>query len=423
MSQGANIFFLYDSEDQVFFDNIRKHLGRAVRKMNTFRTPESPEPGSDITAQWRQYLEEADLVVLLASADYWNSEICDVLHDEVMERFEQAQLPLVPVLVRDHLWQDELPDIRVLPKDETPINRFPDDQQDSVLKEIAAEIKKLIEKAGARQDFQSQIELLTRSLFYLNYQEQKETVYDYYHQLGDRFNPLNIFLVRGTERCGHHLLIDILRKEYQIGLETPPLPIPLDLVGRSVDALWYELRNALDLRDLGPYDKEGIAGRILARLEYEHITLLFEHIERCHRQETLPIINGFWHELNNHLERLNPNRTPHRFFLFINDRACEQHEYRPEEFYPDPAEEPAMKVVQLLPTIKRVKRNDVDLWLAKIFDAGLDIREELWSVLKDKSGEIIETPEGHYIKDAVTKIIDQLPVKEKKAEILAKLKL
>jgi hypothetical protein len=422
MSQGANIFFLYDPEDKVFFEDIRKHLGRAVRKMNTFWTPESPAPGADTTAQWKQYLEGADLVVLLASADYWNSEICDAIHDEVLERFEQEQLALVPVLVRDHLWRDELPDIQVLPKDERPIHSFPDDQQDSVLKDIASEIKKLIEKAGARQDLHSQMELLTRSLFYFNYQEQKETVYDYYHQLGDRFNPLNIFLVRGTERCGHHLLINILRKEYRIGLESPPLPIPLDLVGRTVDALWYELRNALHLRELDPYDKEGIAGRILARLEYENITLLFEHIERCHRQEILPVINGFWYELNGYLERLNPERTPHRFFLFINDRACGQFEYKLEQFYPESLDALPAKVVQLLPSIKRVKRNDVDMWLSKIFDAGLDYRE-LWTALKDKSGEIVEAPDGHYVKDAVTRIIDRLPVKDRKAEILAQLKL
>lgn len=422
LSNGANIFFLYDPADAGAYDALKKHLGRAVRKMNTLRSSAEVPPGADTLAAWHQFLDEADLVILLASADYWVSELCEAIHDELMERFKQQQVPLVPVLVRDHDWTEELPGLSVLPKDERPVNSLPDEQQDTALKDIAVEIKTLIKKAGAQEDLQSQTDLLKKSLFYFNYQAQRETVYDYYHRLGESFNPLNIFLVQGTERCGHRLLIDILRQEYEIGLESPPLPVPLDLVGRSVDALWYELRNALNLRDLDPYDKEGIAGRILSRLEYEHITLLFEHIERCHRQEILPCINGFWFELNGYLQRLNPQQTPHRFFLFINDRACEQFEYQLQQFYPQNTGMSAPEVVQLLPSIRRVKQEDLNLWMSKIFDAGLDYRE-LWKLLKDKSDHILEEPEGQYVRDAVAKIIDQLPLKTQKAEILAKFHL
>ncbi len=338
-----------------------------------------------------------------------------------------GKIQLSPILLQEHLDANEVyEDIQVWPKKDKPLSSIDDKSElDETLNKIAKEIREKVQNLLVPQEDKSEmIQLFQESLFRLNYRDQKEKVYDHYQELQEDFQRLQITFLQGTPNCGHNLLINILRREYQIEMETEPQPIPLELTNLKPPALWRELKLAL-LQENVPYNKpKEIAQNINERLQLEHIVLRFENFGQCKGNAVLQCIRDFWFELNHQLEKANPEKPPYSLFIFILDRSL-AFRYSLDDFKHPKASEAHKKILQLLPIISPVTQEEFNKWVEILFDAeGLKYRP-LYYKLCGCSPSIIpeEESDGVYVKNAIEKMATFLELEAYKSDIIESLKL
>src|SRR5262249_2918945 len=104
------------------------------------------EPGEEWLPAIKQALNECDLALLLASADFIASRV--IYEEELpvfLSRRQQEGLTILPIIVRDCLWKSEplLKDLQALPRDGKALMSFPKARRDRVWMEIAQAIEKI----------------------------------------------------------------------------------------------------------------------------------------------------------------------------------------------------------------------------------------------------------------------------------------
>jgi hypothetical protein len=102
------IFFSYSHDDKSLRDALDKHL-TPLRRADRARTWYDGEIGAG--QNWeetiRKNLRSADIILLLISADFINSEfIWDKELQPALERHDRGECRVIPVLLRPCLWQD-----------------------------------------------------------------------------------------------------------------------------------------------------------------------------------------------------------------------------------------------------------------------------------------------------------------------------
>lgn len=109
-------------------------------------------PGEEWAPQIKQNLEQAQIILLLISKDFLNSDYCyEVELTKAIERHKAGTGSVIPVIVRSCLWDQvsiggfRLKNLQVLPKDAEPISRWddPDDAFTNVAKGILDRIQQL----------------------------------------------------------------------------------------------------------------------------------------------------------------------------------------------------------------------------------------------------------------------------------------
>ena len=121
-----NIFIAYSRTDIAYLQKIRKYLKTFERKKDI----KIWYDGEIIAGEFwdktiTKKLENADMILLLVSAD---SLASDYFHQKEMQKALERHLIevlVVPIIVKNCLWQDELGDIQVLPKNGLPIVKWP----------------------------------------------------------------------------------------------------------------------------------------------------------------------------------------------------------------------------------------------------------------------------------------------------------
>lgn len=424
MSKTTNIFFHYHSDDKDYFEELVKYLPRSVKKtINILHSGDPALTGQDAQQVQQNWLKTCQLYIPLASPNYWSSDDCYELHE--LARAQSASFKMTPILLAPHLDSDEeYKDIQVLPTNNQTIIQIPEDQRAAVYTEIAKTLLPIFQSLLSNEDKTDLIKLFTESVYALNYREQRKEVYSRYKALGQHFNALNIIFLQGTPHCGHHLLINILRKEYDIVMETEPEPIPLDMTNLKPEGLWRELKTALLLKNV-PYNKpEEIAANIYNRLMIEPIVLRFENFGQCDREAVLACIRAFWFQLNAQLEQASIKKPPHSLFIFIIDKNL-TFTYTLDDFKHSAAADHHTKVLQLLPMISPLTEEEVNLWIESLFDIENRKFRGLYDKLCSCLTNIIPQEEvnGVYVRPAIEKMTDLLELGSFKNEIIESLKL
>lgn len=431
MGNKLKIFFHYHPNDEKHFSDIFKQLPRSIRKETICQIlhPGLISAGQDRKQTYQNWIESCALFIPISTSDYWGTDLGEKeyipFHDQALEK--AGKLATVPIIVQSHVDADEVyEDMQVLPTDRKPISTIADEYaREEVWKQVAQSIRDKVQTLSDTIDDHSDlIQLFSESIYRLNYREQKREVYDHYKTLSHNFSRLNILFLQGTPFCGHHLLIDILRKEYQIEMETEPEAIPLDMTNLQAKGLWRELKNALLLKDV-PYNKPAeIAQNIHQRLEIEHIVLRFENFGQCDKLAVLACIKMFWYELNSQLEKVSTKPPKHSLFIFILDKSL-KFSYSLADFKPAADTEQHSKVLQLLPIISPLTEAEFTLWVESLFDLdGLKFRK-IYEKLCGCSGDIIpaEQADGVYVRQAIEQMTDLLELSAHKNEIIQQLKL
>lgn len=99
--------------------------------------------GADHEKERKAQLEKADLVVLLLSADFFDSPDCLVLMDAALERSHNGAVRVIPLLIRAVGWQDSpLGKLGPWPSNGKPITRW--DDQDEAWQACVQELRRLL---------------------------------------------------------------------------------------------------------------------------------------------------------------------------------------------------------------------------------------------------------------------------------------
>jgi hypothetical protein len=143
------IFISYSHQDEKFKDELVKMLtGMQRRGVIDAWQDRRIEPGEEWFKAIKQAINECDLALLLVSADFIASRfINDEELPDLLKRREQEGMTVIPIIVRDCLWQSEpvLKDLQALPRDGKAVITFSEatGDRDRVWREIAQAIEKL----------------------------------------------------------------------------------------------------------------------------------------------------------------------------------------------------------------------------------------------------------------------------------------
>lgn len=108
-------------------------------------------PGEEWEKQVKENLEKAQIILLLISVDFINSDFCyDVELTRAIERYQAKQARVIPVILKHCDWEETpvgsiyLGDLQALPTDAKPIEDKYWENQDKAFTDIAKGIRKVI---------------------------------------------------------------------------------------------------------------------------------------------------------------------------------------------------------------------------------------------------------------------------------------
>ena len=153
MTTELTVFYSYAHADEELRQQLEKHLA-LLRRQGVVGEWHDRK----ITAgqQWGEkidhHLEDADLIMLLVSADFLASGYCrNVELKRAMERHKADEARVVPVILRACDWQTEsFGELQALPKDAKPVKSW--DDIDEAFTDIAKGIRKAVEELQAKRE-------------------------------------------------------------------------------------------------------------------------------------------------------------------------------------------------------------------------------------------------------------------------------
>lgn len=137
-SLGLSAFVSYAHEDEDLKNQLTRHLEplRRLKKVETWHDGQIL-PGSKWKSEISTALEKADIILLLVSIDFINSNFCyEVELEKALERNAKRQAAVVPVILRECLWKHtSFAELQALPKDGRAVTSWAD--RDEALSKVA----------------------------------------------------------------------------------------------------------------------------------------------------------------------------------------------------------------------------------------------------------------------------------------------
>nr|WP_288210138.1 toll/interleukin-1 receptor domain-containing protein [uncultured Dysgonomonas sp.] len=147
----VSVFISYSHEDETYKDKLEKHLS-ILKRNEIIETWHDRKivPGEEWDKIIKQELESAQIILLLVSVDFLNSDYCyDVEIKRAVERHNSGEAVLIPIILRKCDWKDtSFSKIQALPKNADPVKSFNDEDEAfySITEGIKSSISKLREK-------------------------------------------------------------------------------------------------------------------------------------------------------------------------------------------------------------------------------------------------------------------------------------
>lgn len=125
----ATVFFSYSHKDEALRDRLETALS-GMRRQGLIEAwhDRRLRAGDDFDKGVRAELERADLILLLISPDFIDSDYChDVEMARAMERHERGEARVIPVILRPCLWHSmPFGKLLAIPRDGLAVTRWPD---------------------------------------------------------------------------------------------------------------------------------------------------------------------------------------------------------------------------------------------------------------------------------------------------------
>ena len=146
-----SLFISYCHIDEEYKNEFIKH-SKPLERLNLIKNwhDEDITAGKNLNSEILFNLRNADIVILLISADYLNSYYCIEKELKIaMEAHERGEKKVIPVIIRNCVWQfSPFAGLKALPADAIAVSSWPnrDEAMASVvvsLKSVADELKKI----------------------------------------------------------------------------------------------------------------------------------------------------------------------------------------------------------------------------------------------------------------------------------------
>jgi hypothetical protein len=152
-SQGAGayrVFFSYCHEDDRYRDKIDKHLSLLKRQgLIASWYDHKITAGKNLDEEIARELEQADIILLLASSSFIASDYCYCKElKRAIDRHEAGQARVVPIIVRDCEWHSSVfAKLKALPRDGEAVTSWKN--RDEAYKNIAMGIREVVKELNA----------------------------------------------------------------------------------------------------------------------------------------------------------------------------------------------------------------------------------------------------------------------------------
>ncbi|MBE7385847.1 MAG: SUMF1/EgtB/PvdO family nonheme iron enzyme [Leptolyngbya sp. SIO1E4] len=152
-SKRAKVFVSYSHQDEVLRDELAKHLALLERQgVLEIWHDRLIEPGEEEVSQISDYLNQADLILLLVSADFIASSYAySVEMHQALERHEAGEANVIPIILRSVDWLGTpFGKLQALPRDGKPVITWED--RDEAFMNIVRGIRRAAERVQRAQE-------------------------------------------------------------------------------------------------------------------------------------------------------------------------------------------------------------------------------------------------------------------------------
>src|SRR2546421_6132097 len=105
-SNGVNLFYCYAHEDEPYRLELEKHLASFKRQGYLIDWSDRQiAPGMDWRQEITAHLTSANLIILLLSPDFLQSDMCDEEMRQALEFGREGKARIVPIALRPMVWQ------------------------------------------------------------------------------------------------------------------------------------------------------------------------------------------------------------------------------------------------------------------------------------------------------------------------------
>lgn len=144
-SDKVKIFISYAREDREWVNKLDKHLAVLKRRYVESWTDSEILPGDSWNEEIRRKLNEADIILLMVSPDFLNSEF--IYKEELplaWSRHQAGNALVIPIILRPSSWElEEYASLQALPRSARPISQWPN--EDEAFVDVVNGLRKVIE--------------------------------------------------------------------------------------------------------------------------------------------------------------------------------------------------------------------------------------------------------------------------------------
>src|SRR5690348_9655501 len=148
------IFICYAREDEKYRQSLEKQL-RILKRQGFITIWHDREilPGTEWQSEIDRHLKSAQIILLLVSPDFMDSDYCySVEMNIAMERHQRGEANVIPIIVRPVYWQDApFQKLQVLPPGAKPIASQNWHNLDDAFYDVTVGIREAINKVREEQ--------------------------------------------------------------------------------------------------------------------------------------------------------------------------------------------------------------------------------------------------------------------------------
>jgi hypothetical protein len=150
--KSVEVFCCYAREDLSLLLALKNHLKPLEQEgLITLWDDININPGMEWEKEIYHHLNMAQIILLLLSSDFMNSDYCDSdTMQQAMKRYERGEALIIPIILRAVFWQQaSFGKLKVLPENAMPVTSWPD--RDEAFYAVTKGIREAVEKYVAKE--------------------------------------------------------------------------------------------------------------------------------------------------------------------------------------------------------------------------------------------------------------------------------